>query len=400
MSAREIALISGSGTSQPAGLPCVETITDRVLSGAGFRRYTDGTYYFTKRHEGVIDETERYKPRVLELLRILKREADPYYLRRGGQPSDYEGLYYIASQIFDSKLGEVQNPVVQTLTQKIEEDVAPLLRADEKTLERDLHLHELTGEALVYIRGVVQCLLSVKPASTDHFSLIREMVEDAGISKLEVFTVNHDTLMEQYLSHCGIEFCDGFIQSGKDVRRWKAETYESTNVRTRLFKLHGGVNWFRFRPDGGHWEEEFIGIPLNGNPYFCVDEKGRRLEALEPRPVLLVGTFNKMFEYTSGPFAELQFQLHKSLKRKSVVVIIGYGFRDAGVNTRIVEWMFSAPDKKMAIVDPGLDAVRTRMPSGIRERWDQWRGERRIVPILKGIKDVTWDEIRTSLFST
>jgi hypothetical protein len=83
MSGREIALISGSGTSQPAGLPCVETITDRVLSGAGFRRYTDGTYYFTERHEGVVDGTERYKPRVLEFLRILKKEADPYYLGQG-----------------------------------------------------------------------------------------------------------------------------------------------------------------------------------------------------------------------------------------------------------------------------------------------------------------------------
>ena len=400
MSAKEIALICGCGTSQPAKLPGLEKITDTVLSGVGFRRYTDGTYYFTERHQGVIDETERYKPRVLEFLRVLKREADPYYLRRGGQPSDYEGLYYIASQIFDSELGDVQNPVVQILIEKTRADVGQLLRADGKTLERDLHLHELAGEALVYMRGVVQSLLSVKPARADHFGLIKDMVEDVGISNLDVFTVNHDALVEQYLSDCGIEFCDGFIQSGKEVRRWKPETYESTNVRIRLFKLHGGVNWFRFRPDGGHWEEEFIGIPLNGNPYFRVDEIGRRLWALEPRPVLLVGTFNKMFEYTSGAFAELQFQFHKSLKRKSVAVIIGYGFRDAGVNTRIVEWMFSAPEKKMAIVDPSLDAIRTRMPSGIRERWNQWTGERRIVPMLKRIEDVTWDEIRTSLFST
>ena len=116
---KKIAFLIGSGFSSPAGLPSTGDITNHVLSGKGLMRHTDGNFYFGEpvySHMGLPDE---YVPRVADFLKILKNEIDDYYKKLPVKFPNYEDIHYIAKQIFDSELGEYDNPAIQLLIDKI-----------------------------------------------------------------------------------------------------------------------------------------------------------------------------------------------------------------------------------------------------------------------------------------
>lgn len=150
-----IAFLLGSGASIPAGMPSTQTITERILSGEGIMRHTDGTYYFGKplyAHEGIPDE---HVPRVTKFLNRLKAEIDDYYAYQPERFANYEDLYYVAGQIHDSELKEYDNPVVQPFIDKILPDITPLLVSEENETEDKWQLLDLVNEAAHYIICVV-----------------------------------------------------------------------------------------------------------------------------------------------------------------------------------------------------------------------------------------------------
>jgi len=100
-----IAFLLGSGVSIPAEMPSTENITEKILSGEGIMRHTDGHYYFDRplfAHIGIPDE---YVSQVVIFLKRLKVEIDLYYLYQPWHFTNYEDLYYVVSQIEDSELG-------------------------------------------------------------------------------------------------------------------------------------------------------------------------------------------------------------------------------------------------------------------------------------------------------
>ena len=73
------AFLFGSGVSIPSGMPSVSAITERVLSGTGVMRHSNGNFYFGEplyAHVGLQDE---YVPRVVSFLNRLKIEVESYY---------------------------------------------------------------------------------------------------------------------------------------------------------------------------------------------------------------------------------------------------------------------------------------------------------------------------------
>lgn len=390
-----IAFLLGSGISIPAGMPSTQVITKQILSGEGVMRHSDGNYYFDKPLYGTPDE---YVPQVVVFLNRLKIEIDLYYLYETGHFTNYEDLYYVASQIRDSELKEYDNPVVQPFINKVLPEIRPLLVSEENDIGDEWQLLDLANEAANYVRDVVWHLLSKEPKSLDHLNCIKDACLDYQLSNIDIFSLNHDTVLEQSLSQNNIQVIDGFGQPQNNVRYWNPDLFDSGDSKVQLFKLHGSVNWFRFVPDSGSWSNESIGIPLDWDVWHTKSPQGQRQRPVDGRPMLLVGTFNKILQYTSDIYADLHYQLHRSLRHVQQLVVCGYSFGDKGINTRIIEWIYSSPNRKITIVHPEPEKLKRAARGAISKQWDQWIKQRKLIILTKTIEESSWQNIKDSLF--
>lgn len=392
---KRIAFLLGSGISIPAKMPSTQVITKQILSGEGVMRHSDGNYYFDEPLYGTPDE---YVPQVVVFLNRLKIEIDLYYLYETGHFTNYEDLYYVASQIHDSESKEYDNPVVQPFINKVLPEIRPLLVSEENEIRDEWQLLDLANEAANYVRDVVWHLLSKEPNSLDHLNCIKDACLDDQLSNIDIFSLNHDTVLEQSLSQNDIQVIDGFGQLQNNVRYWNPDLFDSRDSKVRLFKLHGSVNWFRFRPDSGSWSDESIGIPLDWDFWHTKSPQGQRQWPVGGRPMLLVGTFNKMLQYTSDIYAGLHYQLHRSLRHAQQLVVCGYSFGDKGINTRIIEWIYSSSNRKITVVHPEPEKLKRAARGAISKQWDEWIKQRKLTIVTKTIEESSWQNIKDSLF--
>ncbi|MBI2267674.1 MAG: SIR2 family protein [Armatimonadetes bacterium] len=393
-----VAFLLGSGASIPAGMPSTLDLTERILSGEGVARHTDATYHLGRplyAHMGLEDE---FVPRIVSFFDILKEEITPYYCTfLTDYRPNYEDLYYVSNQVLDTVTGEYDNPAVQPFIERILPRIQPLLIGKAGEIRERWSLGELAREAIHYIHDVVWCKLSMKPKQFDHLRSVRDACEDRQVSRVDLFTLNHDTVLEQYLSQDTIQFTDGFGEPVHDVRYWDPNLLENPSIKVRVLKLHGSVNWFRLRPDGGGWSEESIGISLKGDPDHTKSREGLRQLSVEGRPKLLVGTFNKMLSYISGIHMDLHAQFHRSLPRIKGLVVCGYSFGDRGINTRIIEWMYAGPDRNMTIVHPDPGELKSDGRSAFVGKWEELEAQGKLRIIREKIEGANREDIRRTL---
>ena len=105
------AILLGAGSSLPAGYPSTRCLTDRVLSGNGVKRHTDRTRF------------------VNCMVRRLHAEAERYFSAKRERPANYEDLFYLAEQLSDEVLGQMENPAVYPFFTKLKADMSPLVEA-------------------------------------------------------------------------------------------------------------------------------------------------------------------------------------------------------------------------------------------------------------------------------
>lgn len=387
---QRIAFLLGSGVSSSAGMPSTGELTGRVLSGAGVRRHPDGAYYFDAAHSDA--PADGSVLRIRRFLHRLKAEIDGYYRDQPEHHTDYEDLYYAASQIHDSELREYDNPAVQPFIDKIRADVEPLLAGDAGAPAWSLL--ELSSEATHYIRDVVWRLLCAEPSRADHMESLSAACLDDALSCVDIFTLNHDTVLEQLLSRNGIRVTDGFDQPVERIRYWNPDLFMRPDARVRLFKLHGSVNWFRLRPPDGNGE--LIGMPLNWD-FRHGEPVPDRTWPTGGRPLFLAGTFNKILQYTSDIYADLHYQFRNVLREAEHLLVCGYSFGDKGINGRIIEWMHSAPSRRLLVAHPQPEELKGKARPRIARYWDEWQSQGRLTPIAKGIEELSWPEIKAQL---
>jgi hypothetical protein len=123
-----------------------------------------------------------------------------------------------------------------------------------------------------------------------------------------------------------------------------------------LFKLHGSIyNTVVYNPDKSR-------IRLRDNyavsQYYMEVKDPKigeyRMELLwdEVAPDFLSGTTNKTRYYSEDPYYKILFQhFEKNLASSDVLVVVGYGFHDAGIN-EYIEKNFLLRGKQMVVIDP------------------------------------------------
>jgi hypothetical protein len=392
-----ITFLLGAGISIPAGMPPTNDITEQILSGDGVAYNSDGTYY----PNGGNNADPYYIAPIRLITRFLtkiKEEINSYYSKDQNCQTNYEELFYFCSQVYDSETGEYENLALKPFTEKLIEFYNQVIQNPFDEINREWDFHRLLGESLNYISDVVWRLLIHSPTRINHLDCIVDVYKDSNIKKLDIFTLNHDTVIEQVLLSKGISLNLGFSKPLEGVRYWNTSILEEESCKIRLIKLHGSINWFRFQSNSIAQGIEAIGIPANWDIWHVKTPTGELQHALGGRPEFLAGTFNKILQYSTGIYADLHSLFRKLLRKSELLVISGYSFHDKGINSQIVEWMYLSPKNRILVIHQKPNDLINQSRGAINRNWAKWREENRISVINKWIEDITWQEIKSIAF--
>jgi hypothetical protein len=389
-----VSFLFGSGISIPAGMPCVSQITEKVLSGNGVWHHNNGNYCFgaPTYNSKFPDE---YVPRMRAFIKRLDVEIRQYY--GSGRTVSYEDLYYAAFQIYHSELGGIDNPIVQAFVDKILPDVEPLFIGEEDDIKKRWKLHEIAEEATYYISDIVWHFLEPRPANFDYLCCVGDACRDTAISSLDLLTLNHDIVLEKYLDAHSVKYTAGFESPENNYHYWSPEVFADPSYRVRLLKLHGSVNWFRYQSSAATGKNDPVGTADDGRHWLIKDPNGELGFRDHGRPVLLVGTFNKMMEYSYRIFADLFCQFRHALRGTDLLIVCGYSFRDPGINEQVSEWADSSQEKVMVVIHADPEALKKGARGNIFFRWNGWSEKKKLVVVRKCIQDTSWTDIQDAI---
>ena len=335
------------------------------------------------------------------MARRLHAEAGRYISSHHERPVNYEDVFYLARQALDEVQGEMENPAIRPFVNHLKRKTLELLETTtENTNIESESLHEhssnkfqsLLEETCNYISDIVCSMLCCNAQATDHLNIFVEAFRSSDIAGIA--TLSHDTHLEAYLNSQGIVLADGFSDEQAGVRYWSGDF--SSEGRIPFLKLHGSINWYRLRPDDADeaapWYSERIGIPLNGDPWHTRTCGGARQWPPDGRPLLLVGTFNKVTQYSEGIFRELHHRFRMLLGESDQLCVSGYSFGDKGINSEIIEWYYGKRGRRLLIIHPNCEELVLNARSAIRNKWDEWNGTASISILRKKLEEVCKDE--------
>lgn len=330
-----IAFLFGAGISQNS-LMSTEVLTKKIFAMENIARL--GSRYVevanAKSFDGI--DIRDFVPKIQQLFNIIQNFVQDHYLyeRRG---LNYEDMYYLINALYEDENGEYVNPIVSRYCDDFRKQYTEIFKTRFPMIG-DLRLIDLTREALDYIQDIVIQYLDNPQASVEHLKFLSEVDNDGSISKVNIFTINHDLLIEAFFNG-NANFSDGFYSDGYGHRIWSPENF---NKKISLLKLHGSINWYKIL--GKDYYDDRIGI------YEFAQRNGER-------PLMLIGSFNKLLAYSRNINFSLQCLFAKQLNVLDNLIISGYSFNDKGINTRIIDWSLASRNRRIIVIHKNPDEL-------------------------------------------
>ncbi len=359
-------------------MPGVPAITEQVVSGEGVFLHSANVFLIDANNPNYHHYRQPVEP-VLALVHDLRDLAREYF----GRDPNYEEISQLARQIDDALSGEYESAAVMPLVAQL---------AQRGYAGGDYaRLRELTNLAHEYIADTVRLMLGKSPERLDHLAAIVRACDQ--LDAVDLATLNHDLVLEAALDDAGVKYADGFDGSNEDVRLWIDEWGDG---RTRLLKLHGSLDWWGYRIDNEPWRGWVTGRYRGDDPIHP-KRNGISDYPHDLRPVFLTGTFDKILAYETWVFPDQHLRFQEGLRQASRVVLIGYGFNDKAINTRLIGWLARARENKLIVCHGAPDELRASARGAIQRRWDDWQAQNKLAVIPAWIAELSYDAIDAEL---
>jgi len=162
--------------------------------------------------------------------------------------------------------------------------------------------------------------------------------------QIVIATLNYDSVVEKFCRDRQLVVSTGIPEStGYNAQKGYEISFPSNGML--LLKLHGSLNWSFHYPriaTPQMFPHTFVLTWGEARPPFGSMADGG--------PAVLFGGQHKLT--AEGPFLELFMKFRSSLREASRLIVVGYSFRDAHVNTEIASFVNLAPARKLVIIDP------------------------------------------------
>lgn len=163
----------------------------------------------------------------------------------------------------------------------------------------------------------------------------------------DIFSLNHDLLVETLLHNKGIPFSNGFTTTASDlVSDSKAiipvfRDFFVENIR--LHKLHGGLDIYRYdyvRDENKHLRHDYFltsGFYEKQLANHCVDGKTIQNFTPDVRPQFITGTDKLAVIQSDGMYSALHSRFKSKLNSLKELYLIGYSYGDEYINEILSE---------------------------------------------------------------
>lgn len=384
----------GAGASIPAGMPSTEEITNRILTGDEIvREYSDDTYRLGKFSWEQFGFKEEYIWRVKECIEYIMNVAKSYYKGSGFDEINYEDIYYVAIQIYNGVMYEYRNPALAPLISDAKKTLSKLLIPLENEDREEWLFEDLFNETAKYIENIAWRMIDKPVKNIKHLEFIESAYKAHDIQQLDIFTLNHDRVLDEFFKQKSIDIIDGFETFKGRFQTWNEEVFDNSNGTPRVFRLHGSIDWYGYIRYEKQERNYLIAKYL---PLQTLHDLG--IPGLDPSPMpsephILVGTYNKLFDYQRPVFFEMQCYFHKSLKQSNKLFVTGYSFNDRTINDRIGFWMEHNKCAHTVIAHAKYEELIKNSSRAMASSIENWRGKGRLQVVPRMIEDIDWFEI-------
>ncbi len=192
--------------------------------------------------------------------------------------------------------------------------------------------------AFLELKKYLKEFVRIKCQEAGDISYLKPMLQSFGVttSGIDIFTLNYDPTIETVCEVENVSYTDGFDPY------WNPQLLQEDRFQVRLHKVHGSVFWFYRGP--GH----FVKVPVKG------DLKDLRFFTGETLSELLIYPAQEK-KLDAGPYPFILNALREKLRSATLLIVIGYGFRDSNVRNLVLEQMRANPDLWMMLVSRSAD---------------------------------------------
>lgn len=380
--APNIAYLLGSGLSIPFGLPGVRELTNKILGSDKFASlHTDQCYHVNcpaKIYQSG-DVTTSIAVGFIKLVQCILSCEDT--LNRIPDPT-YEDVADFIKQYHLSLIDEYENPALSPQYLKEIDNYSTKHNVETKRL-------------LEYTVILIDCMLKyfLDNYDDDVFSKI-DLLDNVFPyfllkDQINLFTLNHDLLVEYYLRTKNITHTDGFYPNQDDLNYFNLSKFWQSPQQIRIVKLHGSIDRYYHNQsmikasDPDHIND----TSSNG---FCDSSV----------PSVLSGKIVKMLDYSKPIHADLYGYFRVKLATEiSKLIVVGYGFGDKGINNALSSWFGLNSNNRLIVITCGEDTLisKARFAMGRILADQRLRQNRRVVILDGGIENLSSNSIVDAL---
>ena len=275
------AFLIGAGCSKCAGLPLTSELTPKVLDHPSLNPTTRDILILIKDlfSDDSTANLEDYLSELIDLLAIAQRRG----MRGAKQFKINVGTSEYSENDLRNAVEEIKKAVAKIISQKVSIETH---RAFVAAVHRPLRVGKVSS-----VQGV------------------------------DYLVLNYDTAIEDSLALERIPFSDGI--DGGVTGWWNPNIFDRGGLAARVLKLHGSIDWCEISDDP---------LPRRFN-------QNLEFSKTEDRRILIWPASTKYLETQLDPFAQLINRARQVMRSQQgsqgVLIICGYGFRDAHINHEI-----------------------------------------------------------------
>lgn len=347
---KSLNILIGAGFSYYAGLPLGNDIKakfDQPFRDRIFNASSSEWFWVEGQSEAMI-HNGRLNPDHLEYAFIMEEIVKAYKAANDNQFTDYEDFYQYVKD--NTGVAGWHEQIIANAKRRFYSETN--LRDENSEYYGHAFRNPERYRPQEIINYLIADLLQINKTEEEFVTSYKPFIQ--FIKKYEsvnIFSLNHDRVLECLFRILGINYCDGFSAEGSIL---KYETkflptfqnkFETAGIR--LIKLHGSIDTYIFE----HGVEDSATLTRNGqysyfkpggyqekhHPVMVDTESGQIVQHMnfDIIPKFITGKNKKAFIEADYMYSKMYALYKQKISSGDDLLIIGYSFRDEHVNEEL-----------------------------------------------------------------